>query len=108
MRPEMPTVEIRATVLGHLVRGGNPSYQDRATAGRLGFCALMSLLEGASDEMVGWLSPVAGGLPTGDSSVQRFPLERVLAETASLIDGTSPITRRRLALMEKASGVLAL
>jgi 6-phosphofructokinase 1 len=108
MRPEMPTVEIRATVLGHLVRGGNPSYQDRATAGRLGFCALVSLLEGASDEMVGWLPPVAGGLPTGDSSVQRFPLERVLSETASLIDGTSPITRRRLALMEKASGVLAL
>jgi hypothetical protein len=47
-------------------------------------------------------------VPTGDSSVQRFPLERVLAETASLIDGTSPITRRRVKLMEQASGVLAL
>jgi 6-phosphofructokinase 1 len=108
MRAEMPTVEIRATVLGHVVRGGNPSYQDRATAGRLGFSALAALLEGATDEMVGWMSPVAGGLPTSDSAVQRFALERVLAETASLIDGSSPVTRRRLALMEKASGVLAL
>jgi 6-phosphofructokinase 1 len=108
MRGELPTVEIRATVLGHVVRGGNPSYQDRAVAGRLGFGAVSALLEGATDEMVGWLSPVSGGLPTGDSSVQRFPLERVLAETASLIDGTSPITRRRVKLMEQASGVLAL
>jgi hypothetical protein len=32
----------------------------------------------------------------------------VLQETAAVIDGTSPVTRRRLALMEKASGVLAL
>jgi hypothetical protein len=32
----------------------------------------------------------------------------VLAETASVIDGTSPVTQRRLALMEQAAGVLAL
>lgn len=108
MRAEMPNVEIRATVLGHVVRGGNPSYQDRAVAGRLGFSAVTALLESATDEMVGWLSPVAGGIATQDSSVHRFPLERVLAETASLIDGSSPVTKRRLALMEKASGVLAL
>jgi 6-phosphofructokinase 1 len=108
MRAELPGVEIRATVLGHVVRGGNPSYQDRAVAGRLGFTAVTALLEGATDEMVGWLSPVGGGTPTADSSVQRFGLERVLAETASLIDGSSPVTKRRLALMEKASGVLAL
>jgi 6-phosphofructokinase 1 len=108
LRPELPEVEIRATVLGHVVRGGNPSYQDRAVAGRLGFAALGALLGGATDEMVGWLSPVPGGIPTADSSVQRFPLARVLLETASLIDGSSAVTRRRLAMMEEASGVLAL
>lgn len=108
LRPEMPTVEIRATVLGHVVRGGNPSYQDRAVAGRLGFAAVQSLLSGASDEMVAWLPPVAGGIPTSDSSVHRFPLEKVLDETRALIDGSSPVTKRRLALMEKASDVLSL
>jgi len=108
MRPEMPTVEIRATVLGHVVRGGNPSYQDRAVAGRLGFSAVQSLLAGATDEMVAWMPPVPGGIPTADSSVQRFSLERVLEETRALIDGSSPVTKRRLALMEKAAGVLAL
>lgn len=108
MKPEAPGLEIRATVLGHVVRGGNPSYSDRAVAGRLGFGALAALLAGATDEMVGWMPPVDGGLATADSSVVRFPLQRVLDETRSLIDGTSPVTKRRLALMGKASGVLAL
>jgi 6-phosphofructokinase 1 len=108
LRPEMPNVEIRATVLGHVVRGGNPSYQDRAVAGRLGFAAVQALAAGATDEMVAWLPVVAGGIPTVDASVQRFPLERVLEETRTLIDGSSPVTKRRLALMEKAAGVLSL
>ncbi|MBL8923604.1 MAG: 6-phosphofructokinase [Myxococcaceae bacterium] len=108
MRADMPNVEIRATVLGHVVRGGNPSYQDRAIAGRLGFGAVGSLLRGVSDAMVAWLPPVPGGQPTEDSSVVLFPLDRVLSETAAIIDGTSPVTQRRLALMERASGVLAL
>ncbi len=108
MRADMPNVEIRATVLGHVVRGGKPSYQDRAIAGRLGFAAVASLLRGLSDSMVGWLPPVSGGTPTEDSSVQLFSLDRVLVETAAVIDGSSPVTQRRLALMQKASGVLAL
>jgi 6-phosphofructokinase 1 len=108
MRAEMPTVEIRATVLGHVVRGGNPSYQDRAVAGRLGFGAVSALIEGATDEMVAWLPPVGGGIQTGDSSVQRFSLPRVLEETQAVIDGSSPVTKRRLALMQQAAGVLAL
>ncbi len=108
MKVELPTLEIRATVLGHVVRGGNPSYADRAVAGRLGFGALNSLLEGASDEMVGWMPPVPGGIATADSSVMRFPLTRVLDETRALIDGSSPVTKRRVALMTTASGVLSL
>ncbi len=108
MKQELPSLEIRATVLGHVVRGGNPSYQDRAVAGRLGYGALSSLLKGGTDEMVGWLSPIAGGIPTADSSVQRFNLSRVMEETQSLIDGTSPVTKRRVALMTEAAGVLAL
>lgn len=108
MKVEIPGLEIRATVLGHVVRGGNPSYQDRAVAGRLGFGAFHALLQGATDEMVAWLPPVLGGIATGDSSVQRFPLERVLEETNALLDGTSAVTKRRVALMTQASGVLAL
>jgi 6-phosphofructokinase 1 len=105
---ELPGLEIRATVLGHVVRGGAPSYQDRAVAGRLGFVAVKALIDGRTDEMVAWQPHVAGGAATEDAAVQLFSLERVLDETRALIDGTSPVTKRRLALMQRASEVLAL
>ena len=105
---EIAGVEIRATVLGHVVRGGNPSYMDRMVAGRFGLAAVEALLLGATDEMVGWQPPVKGGIPTADASVQRFSLERVLVETDALIDGSSPVTQRRLQMMEKAAGVLPI
>ena len=105
---EIQGVEIRATVLGHVVRGGNPSYMDRMVAGRFGLAAVDALLAGATDEMVGWQPPVKGGILTSDSSVQRFSLERVLIETDALIDGSSMVTKRRLQMMELAAGVLPI
>lgn len=108
LETELPGVEVRATVLGHLVRGGHPSYQDRMIAGRLAFAALSALLDGASDEMVAWQPVVSGGIPTPDPSVARFPLDRVLAETATLLSGESPVTQRRLALLEAVEGILGL
>ena len=108
LQTDHPDAEIRATVLGHVVRGGNPSYADRAVAGRLGAAAVASLAQGHTDQMVAWQAVVAGGEPTSDSSVQRFGLQRVLDETTALIDGSSPIAKRRLKLMEMALGVLPL
>jgi 6-phosphofructokinase 1 len=104
----MPGVEVRGAVLGHLVRGGSPSYQDRMVAGRLAFAAVQSVAEGFTDEIVAWNPVSSGGKPTGDPAVFRFPLEQVLAETERLIDGTSPVTRRRVQMMEMVEGVLPL
>ncbi len=101
-------VDIRATVLGHIVRGGSPSFLDRMVASRLALGAVTALLDGASDEMVAWQPQVPGGTATLDPSVQRFPLARVIEETKALLDGSSPITKRRLQLMQKAEGVLPL
>lgn len=106
--PSLSGVEIRATVLGHLVRGGNPSYQDRMIAGRFAFGAVEALMAGASDEMLAWNPVITGGVATADPSVYRFPLEQVLAETERLIDGSGPVTRRRVPMMESVEGVLPL
>ncbi len=108
LRERIPDLEVRATVLGHVVRGGNPSYQDRMIAGRLGLAAVDTLLAGATDEMVAWQAPGPGGTSTPDPSVRRFGLEQVLAETEALLDGSSPVTQRRIALIERAEGVLGL
>jgi 6-phosphofructokinase 1 len=101
-------VSVRATVLGHLVRGGSPSFADRMVANRFANAAVHALLAGSSDAMTAWQPPLPGGEKTADHAVRLFPLTEVLAETQALLDGTSPVTQGRVALMEKAAGVLAL
>jgi 6-phosphofructokinase 1 len=101
-------VEVRATVLGHLVRGGAPTYHDRMIANRLSLAAVDGLLAGASDEMVAWVPTVRGGAETSDPYVKRFSLAQVLDETRALLDGTSVVTKWRLNLLESVEGVLPL
>lgn len=105
---DMPDVDVRATVLGHLVRGGHPSFADRMVAGRLGLAAVAAVLGGQTDQMVAWQTFASGGTPTADTAVRLFPLERVLEESRMLIDGSSPITQRRVKMMETFQGVLGL
>lgn len=45
--------DIKVTVLGHLQRGGAPTYFDRVLASRMGVAAVEGLLEGKNDAMVG-------------------------------------------------------
>lgn len=101
-------VDVRATVLGHIVRGGNPTAHDRLLAGRFAFAAVGALLGGATDVMVAWRPAVDGGAETSDSSVRLFLLAEMLEETAGLLDGTSPVTQARLRRMKAAQGVLGL
>ncbi len=101
-------VQVRATVLGHVVRGGRPTYHDRMIAGRLALGAVSALMGGADDVMMAWNTTTPGGEPTPDPRVTTFPLGRVLVETEALLDGTSEITRRRVLRMQEVQGVLAL
>jgi 6-phosphofructokinase 1 len=103
-----PKAELRYVVLGHLVRGGNPTFRDRLVASRLAFGAISAAKRGHLSTMVGWEPVETGGFDTDDPSVKAFPLDRVLTETAQLLDGTHPTTRRRVKLLEAVQGVLAL
>jgi hypothetical protein len=58
--------------------------------------------------MVAWMSTTEGGVRTIDPAVTLHPLPRVLEESQALIDGTSPLTRRRVQMMEAIEGVLGL
>lgn len=103
-----PRVDLRAAVLGHLVRGGAPSYFDRMVGARLALSAVDAILAGATDEMCAWMPTVQGGVETRDPSVRRFSLERVLEETAALLDPSSTVTRWRLGLLRRVEGALAI
>lgn len=45
--------DIKVTILGHLQRGGSPTYFDRVLASRMGIAAVEGLLKGENDVMVG-------------------------------------------------------
>jgi 6-phosphofructokinase 1 len=79
--------ELRATVLGHVVRGAPPTAFDRLLATRLGVAALTSLAEGVSGVLVGEqrgeitrtpLAEIAGR--TKPISTSLIDLARVLAQ----------------------------
>lgn len=103
----IPGVSVRETILGHVVRGGAPSGLDRLIAQRLAMGAVSAIEQGGHDEMVAWDAPEVG-IPTRDPSVRRIALAEVLTETQAMLDGTSPATRGRVALLGAAEKLLAM
>ncbi|MGK6344099.1 6-phosphofructokinase [Chryseobacterium sp. DT-3] len=55
-KKEFPDYDIRVTILGHIQRGGSPSCADRVLASRLGYGAVVGLMEGKTNVMAGMRS----------------------------------------------------
>jgi 6-phosphofructokinase 1 len=102
-----PGVKLRQTVLGHVVRGGNPSALDRVIAQRLGFAAVLACEEGEHDVMLGWDSASTVGESTLDRYIRKVPIADALKETQCLLDGSSKLLQRRLALLNQVKSILA-
>ena len=61
-------IDPRVTVLGHIQRGGSPSARDRETASRMGYRAVMALMEGRGNRVV----------VTQDGSITDMDMEEAL------------------------------
>ena len=59
----------RVTVLGHIQRGGSPSARDRETASRMGYEAVMALVSGKGNRVIG----------TQDGRIVDLDMEEALA-----------------------------
>ena len=46
-------IESRATVLGHVQRGGNPTVRDRVIATQMGYAAVKLLKDGIGNRVIG-------------------------------------------------------
>jgi ATP-dependent phosphofructokinase / diphosphate-dependent phosphofructokinase len=70
--------EARATVLGHVQRGGTPTAFDRVLATRFGLRAVDALHAGARDQMVALHGTAIDLVPLAEAvaSLKRVPLER--------------------------------
>lgn len=58
--------QIRVTVLGHVQRGGMPTWTDRLIAQAFGVHAVDLIAAGKSDRMVGWQNRSVVDVPLGD------------------------------------------
>lgn len=67
VKPHLEDFDLRATVLGHLQRGGSPTYFDRALATRSGCEAVELLMNGKSHLMVGIQSDKIITVPLKDA-----------------------------------------
>ncbi len=110
---DTPPVETRVTVLGHVVRGGRPTAQDRLLGSRLAHVATQALMDGITQNMAAWIMPEAGesdkfSASTADPYCRLVPLDAVIAGTNALLSGNSPVARWRANLFSKLEDVLSL
>jgi 6-phosphofructokinase 1 len=53
IKQHCPEFDIRVTILGHIQRGGNPTCMERVNASLLGYNAVIALMNGHKNEMIG-------------------------------------------------------
>ncbi len=104
-------IETRVTVLGHVVRGGRPSAFDRLLGSRLANVAVRALCAGDSGKMAAWMPPSelpadVGVRASADPYCWLVELDAVLAETAKLLHGDSPLARWRASVFDDVEGAL--
>jgi len=75
-----PMLDVRTCVLGHIQRGGSPSFADRVLASRLGYAAVMALKEGKTQMMAGIVNGNVAYTPLTDVVKGSVPISRDLLE----------------------------
>jgi 6-phosphofructokinase 1 len=77
--------ELRATILGHVQRGGTPGAADRLLASRLGAAAVQRLVEGEDGMLVGMIGGQIATTPLDEVVANRKPLDLSLFELARVL-----------------------
>jgi len=77
--------ELRATTLGHVVRGAPPSAFDRLLATRLGVNAVKALSNGETGVLVGYQKNEVTRTPLADIVGRTKPIDTELVELARIL-----------------------
>jgi 6-phosphofructokinase 1 len=77
--------ELRATTLGHVVRGAPPTAFDRILATRLGAGAVAALHDGQSGVLIGWRNNEVRRTPLADIAGQAKSMDTALLELARIL-----------------------
>jgi 6-phosphofructokinase 1 len=80
-----PGYELRATILGHVQRGGTPTAFDRLLATRLGVAAMQALVEGNHGVLTGWIDGRVQTTPLVDVATHIKQLDLTLLDLAGML-----------------------
>jgi 6-phosphofructokinase 1 len=77
---------LRASILGHIQRGGRPTAYDRTLASRLGAGATAALARGEYGVLVGMIKSEIATTPIGEVVTTKKPLDLSLFELQRILD----------------------
>ncbi len=78
VRKEFPEYDVRVSILGHLQRGGRPSAHDRILASRTGVGAIVAIMQGQRNVMIGVRNNEVVYVPFSDAIRTDKPLDMKL------------------------------
>lgn len=82
---KFPNIDVRSTILGHIQRGGSPSYFDRVMASRMGFAAVNALIDGKNQVMIGLVNQEIVYTPFSAAIKEHAPLNMQMLEMAKIL-----------------------
>lgn len=85
VQERLPDFDVKATVIGHLQRGGSPTCADRVLASRLGHSAVEALLEGKQDVAIGITHGVVSFTPFEEAIKKSKGLNHDLVKMAQIL-----------------------
>jgi 6-phosphofructokinase 1 len=71
IKEQLPAMEVRVCILGHIQRGGTPTCMDRLIASRMGYQAVQCLIEGKHNVFVGILNNKMNLIPLTEAINKR-------------------------------------
>lgn len=85
IKNQVPDLEYRITVLGHIQRGGSPTARDRVLASRLGEAAVSGLIEGKTNMAAGIVNDAVIYVPFEDAIKKRKEINPALISLAEIL-----------------------
>lgn len=82
---EVTGIETRATILGHIQRGGSPTCMDRVLASRMAYNAVELLIEGKSSRVVGIKNGQITDMDINEALSIKGKFDKKLYEIASVL-----------------------
>lgn len=80
-----PEMEVRLSVLGHMQRGGSPTYYDRVQASKMGYHAVLGLLNGKQNVMVGLQNNAIAFVDFGSGSKKHLQINQEMLDMVKVL-----------------------